>query len=245
MTHGTTGDGLVNEADGAKAKGIPSAARRALIIAGGRIADDSAVRDEIMGGEWDIVVCVDGGSSHAERLGVRPDVVIGDLDSVHEGTVARFRRAGVTFVTHPAEKDKTDLELALEYVVARGARDITVVGATGDRLDHTLANVLLTVKAASLGASLVLTDGTCTVRLVRGETAVAGEPGDWVSLLPVGGDACGVFTEGLRYILRGGELPLGGTLGVSNELVGARGKVGVRAGHVVLVHTRRNPPAER
>jgi len=239
---GTTSDCAIRQ-EAAKPQG-DGATRRVLIIAGGRIADDSAARDTILGGDWDMVVCVDGGSSHAARLGVRPDVIIGDLDSAQEEAVAHFRDVGVTFVTHPVEKDKTDLDLAVECAVARGARDITAIGAIGDRLDHTLANVLLTIKAASLGATLILTDGTSTVRLIQGEVTIAGEPGDWVSLLPVGGDASGVSTEGLKYKLRDGELRLGQTLGVSNELVGVLGKVKVQAGHVILVHTRRRQLAE-
>ncbi|MDI6637680.1 MAG: thiamine diphosphokinase [Bacillota bacterium] len=237
MRAGTTGNRVIRQ-EAARLQ-VVGATRRVLIIAGGRIADDSAARDTILGGDWEMVVCVDGGSSHAARLGVRPDVIIGDLDSTQEETVARLRHAGVTFVTHPVEKDKTDLDLALEYVVARGARDITAIGAVGDRLDHTLANVFLTIKAASLGASLLLTDGTSTVSLVQGEATITGELGDWVSLLPVGGSARGVYTEGLKYRLRGGKLRTGETLGMSNELTGPVGKVRVEAGHVILIHTPR------
>ncbi|MDI7246370.1 MAG: thiamine diphosphokinase [Bacillota bacterium] len=212
---------------------------RALIIAGGQLADESWAGDTVRDGGWDMVICVDGGSSHAARLGLRPDVIIGDLDSAQEEAVARFRDEGVRFATHPVEKDNTDLDLAVEYVVARGIRDITAIGAIGDRLDHTLANVLLTIKAASLGATLLLTDGTSTVRLIQGEATIAGGRGDWVSLLPVGGDARGVHTEGLKYELRGGELRIGETLGVSNELTGSLGRVRVKEGLVVVIHTRR------
>ncbi len=212
---------------------------RALIIAGGGLADDARAAALILEGSWDMVVCVDGGASHAARLGVRPDVVIGDLDSAEEGAVAYFRGAGVEILTHPVEKDKTDLDLAVEYAVAHGARDITVIAATGGRPDHTLANVLLTIKAASLGADLLLADGASMVRLVRGGVAITGEPGDFVSLIPVGGDARGIHTEGLRYELRDGELRIGETLGVSNELLDTRGHVRVGSGHVILVQTQR------
>ncbi|MGE5573398.1 MAG: thiamine diphosphokinase [Bacteroidota bacterium] len=235
-----TAKGYSDRQEAAASRCVGVRGGRALIIAGGQLADGSWAGDNVRDGGWDTVVCVDGGSTHAARLGVRPDVIIGDLDSAEEEAVARFRLGGVTFVTHPAEKDKTDLDLAVEYVVARGSRDITAIGAIGDRLDHTLANVLLTIKAASLGATLILTDGTSTVRLIQGEATIAGGPGDWVSLLPVGGDARGVHTEGLKYELRGGELRIGETLGISNELTGSLGRVRVKEGLVILIHTRRS-----
>lgn len=210
----------------------------ALIVANGELHDGPAV-DALVRSRWDMVVCVDGGTSHAARLGIRPDVVIGDLDSAHGGAFERFQSAGVKVLAYPSEKDKTDLDLAVEYVVAEGISSIVALAAVGDRIDHVLANILLTVKAASLGASLVLTDGRSEVKLVMGEAEVMGAPGDWVSLVAIGGDARGIYTDGLKYPLRDADLRIGETLGVSNELLHGRGRVRVRSGRVVMIHTRR------
>lgn len=210
----------------------------ALIVASGELHGGPAV-DELVRSRWDMVVCVDGGTSHAARLGIRPDVIIGDLDSAHGGALERFRSAGVKVLAYPPEKDKTDLDLAVEYVVAEGISSIVALAAVGDRIDHVLANILLTVKAASLGASLVLTDGRSEVRLVIGEAEVVGAPGDWVSLVAIGGDARGIYTDGLKYPLCDADLRMGETLAVSNELLDGRGRIRVRSGHVVMIHTRR------
>ncbi len=210
----------------------------ALIVAGGELHAGPAV-DALVRARWDMIACADGGTRQVERLGLRPDVVIGDLDSASEVALERLRRAGARVISYPAEKDKTDLDLAVEYAVAAGIRDIVALAALGGRVDHALANIMLTVKAQSLGASLVLTDGASVARLITAEAEIVGAPGDWVSLVAVGGAVRGVSTEGLKYPLRGADLGLGETLGVSNELTGQRARVKVEAGQLIAIHTAR------
>jgi len=219
--------------------------RRALVIANGEL-HYSIFTSGLAEGNWDMVACVNGGTFHALRLGIHPDVIVGDLDSACADILERAGRDGVEVILHPVEKDKTDLDLALEYVIAAGIGYIVGLAPFGGRLDHTLANVLLILKAASLGATLLLTDGRSDVRLVAGgEVRGSGSPGDYVSLIPVEGDAGGVFTEGLKYELRGNTLRAFETLGVSNELMGAHYGVRVESGKAVLIHTRREgfPPS--
>jgi thiamine pyrophosphokinase len=187
-------------------------------------------------GQADLLLAADGGARHALALGLVPHVVIGDLDSLDENQLARLRSAGARFIVHPAAKDETDLELALLYAVERDADPIVVLGALGDRLDQTLANVMLLTMPALIGRDVRLVDGPQTAFVVRDEATLTGEPGDTVSLIPLGGDAHGVTTSGLAYPLADGTLLFGPALGVSNEMTAPQARLQVHDGLLLCVH---------
>lgn len=111
-----------------------------LVVANGTPADLPA-RERLP--KVDLVIAADGGAANACRLGPCPSVIIGDMDSIDSGAKAESERAGVELITHPAQKDATDLELALRYAVEQGATAVTLVGALGGRPDQMLANVFL------------------------------------------------------------------------------------------------------
>jgi thiamine pyrophosphokinase len=182
-----------------------------------------------------LVVAADSGLEHARSLGLRVDVVVGDFDSVDPDLLDEARRAGVTIEEHPAEKDATDLELALDAAVARGARRITVVGGAGGRLDHLLANTALLGASRFAGVVLDAWLGTARLVVVRDHATVTGKPGSLCTLLAVDGPARGVTTKGLKYPLSDDVLQPGSTRGVSNELVDTSAHVSVSDGTLVLV----------
>jgi thiamine pyrophosphokinase len=178
-----------------------------------------------------LVIAADGGIIEAERLGLRVDLLVGDLDSAPADAIARTPRVE----RHPVDKDASDLELAMEAAVAAEARRIVVVGGDGGRLDHLLGNAFLlgSDRWAALEIDAVLGDAQITV--VRDERSVEGEVGELISLYAVGGPARGVTTEGLRWALREGELVPGSSLGLSNEFSEAWATVRVRDGVVLAI----------
>ncbi len=180
----------------------------------------------------DTIVAADGGTRHALMAGLTPAHIIGDLDSLEPALRTRLEAAGTLFHIHPPAKDETDLELALLWAAAQAAEQIIVLGALGGRPDQALANLLLLALPALAGRKVVLAGGGWTIRCIRGgETlALRGQPGDVVSLLPLGGDARGVSTTGLRYLLHDETLRFGPARGVSNELVGEEATVMVKKG---------------
>jgi thiamine pyrophosphokinase len=191
-----------------------------------------------------LVVAADSGLDHAHALGLRVDVVVGDLDSASAAAVAAARAAGVAFETHPADKDATDLELALMAVRDRGMARVTVVGGGGGRHDHLLANAL--VLAASEFADLELDAlvGTARITVVRTVATIHGPPGSLCSLLPVGGVAHGVRTAGLRFPLRDEDLKPGSTRGVSNELLDSEATITLTDGVLLAVQPHTLDPPE-
>jgi thiamine pyrophosphokinase len=178
-----------------------------------------------------LVIAADGGIIEAERLGLRVDLLVGDLDSAPADAIARAPRVE----RHPVDKDASDLELAMEAAVAAGARRIVVVGGDGGRLDHLLGNAFLlgSDRWAAVEIDAVLGDARITV--VRDERSIEGEVGELISLYAVAGLARGVTTEGLRWALREGELLPGSSLGLSNEFSEPRATVRVRGGVVLAI----------
>jgi thiamine pyrophosphokinase len=186
------------------------------------------------------VIAAEGGAAHLDRLGRRPNRLIGDLDSADPALVERLAAAGVAIDPHAADKDATDMELALLAAAGAGAAEIVVLGALGGRrLDHELANLLLLADPALADRDVRLVRGASTVRVLPagGRAELAGVAGDLVSLLPVAGDAEGVTTEGLHWPLERATLRLGRSRGVSNEIVTAPAAIRLERGTLLVVET--------
>jgi thiamine pyrophosphokinase len=209
---------------------------RAVIFANGLFPEPESHRRLL--GPDDLIVAADGGVAHARALGVTPHVVIGDLDSLPPKVRAELEAAGTRFISYPPAKDETDLELALLYVAERGAREILILGALGGRLDQMLANLLLLTLPAVAQADVRIFERDQTAFLIRSQTVIEGEPGDVVSLIPLGGDAVGVTAEGLRWPLGDEVLRFGPARGISNVLLGRHARVCVREGTLLCVVTR-------
>jgi thiamine pyrophosphokinase len=183
----------------------------------------------------DLVICVDGGARNALDLGLRPDVVIGDMDSLGSELSARLQES-VRLVTYPPRKDQTDLELAVRYALDEGATDLVLLAALGGRIDHTLANVMLLAMPELQGIRARLVDGPQELLLVRDKVVIEGRPGDTVSLLPLTKDAVGIYTQGLEYALKEGVLKFGAARGVSNVMKAEQATVRVSDGLLLVVH---------
>lgn len=209
---------------------------RSVIIANGELNN----HPELEAG--DLLIAADGGARHCLRLGLHPQIVIGDFDSLDPGDLAELEQAGAEIVRHPPRKDATDLELALLVARERGATQVIVLGALGDRWDQTVANLLLPLSNRLAGLPVRLLDGPQELLLLRAtdpaqpaEIEVRGQPGDIVSLIPLGGDAQGVRTEGLEYPLHGETLLFGATRGVSNVLLSAAATISLLSGILLAV----------
>ena len=184
------------------------------------------------------VVAADGGLDRAVALGLAVDVVIGDLDSVSDAALAAAEAAGTRVVRHPAAKDATDLELALDAAVALGARRVLVVASAEGRLDHLLASLELLGADRYAELELDAIVGDAVVHVIRGRQVLEGSPGDLVSLIPVAGPVGGVTTSGLRYPLSGETLTPGTTRGVSNVFVEPEARVEVATGVLLAIRPR-------
>ena len=178
----------------------------------------------------DFIIAADGGTAYTEALGLEPDLLLGDFDSL--GYVPEGAER------HPVEKDDTDAMLAANRGLERGCRDFLVYASLdGPRLDHTLANLQTLRFLADHGATGTLIGLHQQVTLLRGGalTLPAREKGD-ISVFAFGGEAKGVRIKGLKYELEQGTLTHGFPLGVSNSIVGKSVEITVEDGDILIVH---------
>jgi thiamine pyrophosphokinase len=184
-----------------------------------------------------LVIAADSGVDHAIAIGRRVDIAVGDFDSVTASGLQRCVDGGARIDRHPAAKDRTDLEIALDEALALAPPPecVVVLGGAGGRLDHLLANALLLAAPAYASLRIEARMGAARVHVVRDRVELTGRAGDLVTLLAVGGPACGVRTDGLVYPLHGEVLEPGSTRGVSNVLVSSQATVRLEHGVLLAV----------
>ncbi len=185
----------------------------------------------------DLVIAADGAANWLAAQEREPDILIGDLDSVEPEVLAALQAKGCQIQRYSPHKDETDTELALLEAVRRGAREITLIGALGGRIDHELANILLLTMPELHDTRTTIFDGHSYLWVIRDELTICGQVGDTVSLLPLGGDAHGIVTEGLEYPLHGESLRMGPARGVSNVLSEAQAHIRVAQGWLLAIYT--------
>ena len=206
----------------------------ALIIAGGRRVEADLL-DRL--NRPSCIIAADSGLDHAYELGLRPDVVVGDMDSVTQQSLTRAEGEGVVIERHPTDKDATDLELAIDVAHGRGFRFATIIGGTGGRFAHTLANALLLTRSGEIRLDWMTSHARITA-LRAGESGVfPADEGRLLSILAVGGPA-GCSSSGLRWPLGKTPLTPGSTRGISNEIAAQKALVAVEDGCVLVVHER-------
>ena len=201
---------------------------RAIIFANGEFQDPQGAR--VLFKPDALVIAADGGTRHVLATGVTPDVVIGDLDSLPSDVQTRIEAAGSQIIRFSPDKDKTDLELALLHAVQGGATEVIILAALGGRLDQTMANVMLLARPELENIGVRIIEGAQEAFLIQDEATIQGQPGDTVSLIPLGGDAEGVTIEGVKWQLDQVTLRLGSTWGVSNVLTTEQARVCVQRG---------------
>ncbi|MFC2035907.1 thiamine diphosphokinase [Chloroflexota bacterium] len=209
---------------------------KALILVNGELYKPDILQRRIRTETFDLVLGADGGTHHAYTLNVTPDAIIGDLDSLSDLEQQGIRNT--KFVSYPAEKDKTDLELALIYAEEQGADQIVIVGAMGGRIDMTIANILLLAHANLSTCRIEVWHGEQTGWVINppGE-AISGHPRDIVSLIPLGGYASGVTTKGLKYSLKDEGLSFVSSRGISNLLEKSSAHIKLSEGLLLVIHT--------
>ncbi len=212
---------------------VPS---RVVIIANGHLSDPAEARRRIRPGDY--IICADGGTHHARVMGLTPDVVVGDMDSLDQGLRTELEAVGVRFEVHSPRKDETDLELALKLAIAEGADDIEILAMLGGRLDQSLANLLMLARSEWAPAWVRVTEGNQSAWPIRGgqETTIKGMCGDLLSLVPLTSLVTGVTLEGVEWPLSGATLRFGSTLTISNTLMGPTARLKVEDGLVLVVH---------
>jgi len=205
------------------------------IVSGGRIGDRDFFRKRIFGMENCLIICCDGGVRHLQQTGIKPDVIIGDMDSIDPAHLESYSHQDVKIIRHPVNKDFTDTELALVHAINLKPVAIYIWGAFGGRLDHTLANVFLLEKIKALPIKVYLIDEYCEAFLLNGDVTISGSAGQTVSLIALSFQVEGITLRGFLYPLDDATLRMGESRAVSNIINDDEAKISVRSGSLLVI----------
>ena len=180
-----------------------------------------------------MILCADSGLRHARALGISPDWVLGDFDSSSE------QPEGESVLRYPPEKDDTDTELAIKRALAMNCSHITLLGATGGRLDHMVGNIHLLFPCLQKGTYAEIVDSQNRLYLIDGEhTFRKGETwGKYISFLPLTEEVKGITLRGFKYPLTDRDISIGTSLCISNELVEEEGTITFSDGVLITVES--------
>lgn len=207
---------------------------KGVVIAGGEIKDYHRISKLIDPDAF--IVCADSGYDHAKKMGITPDLVVGDMDSVHSSVLE-----SIPLKKYPCKKDFTDTQLAIQYALEQGCTELLLLAVTGSRLDHSLANIFLLKELVDLGIQAVIANETNEIHIVVNRIALPGEAGNILSLIPI--TPCkDVTTQNLEYPLSHADLPFGPTVGVSNVFLGSQATVTLSEGYLLAIKSRDEDP---
>lgn len=207
---------------------------RSIILANGEYGDLRAYPEVLK--DSDLILCADGGANYAYQLGLIPDCIIGDLDSIKAEVKCYYERQGVEFKKYPARKDCTDVQLALELAAQQKTEEIIMLGSLGKRLDHTLANIYACINLVLQGIKISHYTPECWVYTTNREITIEGCPGDIVSVLALSDEVLGVSETGFEYSLNDSVMRNSQPYAVSNVLSGHKGTITVQSGVLAVIH---------
>ncbi|NGZ74504.1 thiamine diphosphokinase [Saccharibacillus alkalitolerans] len=210
-------------------------AKRVIIVSGGLWSDEYL--DYIRPG--DLLIGADRGALMLIDRGLRPDIAVGDFDSVSPGDIERIRSgSGRIDSCDPVDKNYTDTELAFELALNERPAEIVMLGVTGGRMDHTLANVQLLMRALRHQVVCSIRDYNNYIQLTGSQLTVEDQGFTYVSLIPATMEVSGVTLEGFEYPLQNATLRQGQSLAVSNKLTGLTGTVSIESGLLFVIQSR-------
>ena len=180
--------------------------------------------------ENDLIIAADGGYSTLTKLNIKPDLVVGDFDSLGEVP------ENENIIKHPVKKDDTDTLLAVKIGLEKGYKTFIIYGAIGGRLDHTIATIQTATFVAENGGIAYIYDGTHTVTAIKNSSIkFSKDAKGYVSIFALSGVAKGVSIKGLLYELNDAEITPYFPVGVSNEFIGKESKISVTDGILTII----------
>ncbi len=206
--------------------------KKVIIIGSGQyVPMDELARDLL----WaDKIIAVDGGMNFLRELNIEPDVFLGDQDSTRENILDTIDETSMEVIKFKAEKDKTDMELAIDYVVENNFDEVIIYGSTGTRLDHSFANILLLRKLMVNKIKAKILDLNNEIYLVDDVLLLDKNEKKYISVVPITNDGVVVSLFGFKYPLDEYLIGFSETIGVSNEILDERAKVKIHSGEALV-----------
>lgn len=205
--------------------------KKALVIGAGSIVNPDKYKHTISG--FDFIICADGGYDNAKVLNLKPDLLVGDFDSIDHDTMENLPE-NLRVIEYPSDKDMSDLEIALDYLVDNNFKEATVIGGTGSRLDHSISNIMMIFKYANKDLELTYSDEKNIITRIR--TTMSFEKDNYFySLIPISTQGIVVSLNGFYYDLIEQQINFGSTLGISNYIVEKKSTLELHSGVGLLI----------
>jgi thiamine pyrophosphokinase len=212
---------------------------RGLIITGGSIQDGFAC-EIIKNGGFELITAADSGMDFLYRNHIIPDIIVGDFDSADSNSLDYFReQSRVEFCRLNPEKDDTDTEFAIRDAISRGVTELTILGATGNRIDHVLSNVALLGIGIENDVGIEIVDAHNRIRMVNQSMVISKKEqfGTYISLIPCTEKVTNLTLTGFKYNLTDFTLEGYTSLGISNEIVDDVAEIIFKNGILLVVES--------
>lgn len=214
--------------------------KKTLILTGGYI-DLSFAKQFIENYKFDYIICADHGLVAANSLNITPNAIVGDFDSTDANILEQYKKNEDIYIrSFKPEKDYTDTEIAVDMAIDVDSTEVVIIGATGSRIDHMLANIGLLIKFLQKDISAYIIDKNNKLYLINKETVLVKEKtyGDYVSLIPVTEAVMGVTLKGFKYPLNNHKLVKEESLGISNEIIDDEARISMTCGTLLVIEAQ-------
>jgi thiamine pyrophosphokinase len=212
--------------------------KSALIVLNGDLAHLDSI--SLLSTEEILVVACDGGVKNCSENGLIPDVIIGDFDSYESSYLSKdvIDEHQIDFIAFSADKDQTDAELGLDYILSLHIPSATIIGFLGSRIDHMLGNLFLLRQPKYDSIDLKIIEGRQSVYVIKGDAVIHGHPGETVSLMPISGECQVSFCSGLQYDLSQYEIAQLKNPGISNIFTNKIARLKITSGELLVIHSQ-------
>ena len=205
---------------------------KGLIISGGNPPSKALLNSELQLKPY--VICADSGGDCLYKYRIIPDLLIGDFDSISEEAFRYFEKSSCRIIKLPKEKDFTDTEFALKECIKKGLSEITFLGCTGTRLDHTLGNISLLIICLENNIKGNIKDINNDISITDSPIEINGYFGETFSLLPYTEVVSGLTLEGCKYPLKDYCLKIGNPITISNEFLDTSVRISFKSGIIII-----------
>lgn len=209
-----------------------------LIITGGKINKNFA-KKYLKSNKYDIIIAVDKGLETIDYLKLEPQYILGDFDSVNTKILEKYKTQNIKIIKLNPEKDFTDTHSAIDLALEIKSTEITILGAIGTRLDHTMANIHILKQALDKNIKAKIVNEKNEIELINKEIIIKKDDNyKYVSIIPLTTNVTGITIEGMKYIINDYTLSIGDSLGVSNEQIDKEAKISIKTGILVVIKSK-------
>lgn len=208
-----------------------------LVISSGEISNYNILQKYVNQSEY--IICADGGMNHLLKIGVLPDIIVGDLDSINNTSKRIIKENNIQVEKYPTMKDMTDNEIALRVVKNRSPKRVAFFGVLGSRWDHSIANILLLKKLeeSNITAYIVNRNNRIRYGVENVEIEIYKTNYKYLSIIPISDSGVNVSLLNFAYPLDKHQIDFTSTLGISNEIIGNKGKIKIHSGEAIIIES--------